>query len=341
MKTLAFSKNLVYGVGGAERSLFEELKKKSKETSITLTSVNGVKSFNANNLKLTLPPSFKVSMFDPSLLTSRFFFNEYLLNRRAIGNFIRKEGADYDELWAQNIWAPIAINSFSKKTVYFARDESFLNVRPNYYSGIKKYAKKFYDLIDSPGFIAYCNDNRKAIETADEVIANSQFMANEIEKRFGRASRVLYPYIDQEGLKKNYAKVAQDVADKDKGIVLLGDAKIKGIETVMQLAQDLPSEKFYIFCRTTDKAIIENNITYMPWVSNVENAYKHAKIVVAPSICQEAFGRVAAEALTLGIPCLVNDIGGLPEAVNYDESLIARGYQDFKIKLVKTIKNVK
>lgn len=340
MKVLAFSKNLVYGVGGAERSLFEELKKQPIETDITLTSVNGVKSFNANNLKLTLPPAFKVSMFDPKVLTSRFFFNEYLLNRKAIGDFISREGGDYDELWAQNIWAPIAINSFAKKTVYFARDESFLNVRPNYYYGIKRYAKKFYDLIDSPGYITYCHDNRKAIETADEVIANSQFMAKEINKRFGRTSRVIYPYIDQESLKRHYARVVPDVADNDKGIVLLGDSKIKGIEIVKQLAQDLPGEKFYIFCRTTVKPIIENNITYMPWVSNAEDAYKHSKIVVVPSICQEAYGRVAAEALILGIPCVVNDIGGLPEAVNYDESLIGRGYQDFKIKLINILKNV-
>jgi glycosyltransferase involved in cell wall biosynthesis len=339
VKVLAFSKNLVYGVGGAERSLFEELKKQPIETDITLTSVNGVKSFNANNLKLTLPPAFKVSMFDPKVLTSRFFFNEYLLNRKVIGDFISREGEDYDELWAQNIWAPIAINSFGKKTVYFARDESFLNIRPNYHHGFKRYAKKFYDLIDSPGFSSYCRDNRKAIENADEVIANSIFMAGKIKEKFGRDSKVIYPFIDKKTLKQNYENIKVDVPECEKGIVLLGDSKIKGIDTVLRLADDFPLEIFYIFSRTTTQPLKRNNIIYMPWVRSCEDAYKFAKIVIVPSICQEAYGRVAAESLALDIPCLVRDIGGLPEAVKYNQSLIAMNYQDFKIKLTQLLKN--
>jgi glycosyltransferase involved in cell wall biosynthesis len=339
VKVIAFSKNLVYGVGGAERSILEELKKIDVKKHVTLASISGVKSFNASNLKLDLPRSFNIAMFKPRILTNRFFFNEYLLNRQVIKDFIEHDCADYDELWAQNIWAPIAINSFGKKTVYFARDESFLNIRPNYHHGFKRYAKKFYDLIDSPGFSSYCRDNRKAIENADEVIANSTFMAGKIKERFGRDSKVIYPFIDKSTIKQNYENIKVDVPEYEKGIVLLGDSKIKGIDTVLRLADDFPLEIFYIFSRTTTQPLKRNNIIYMPWVRSCEDAYKFAKIVIAPSICQEAYGRVAAESLALDIPCLVNDIGGLPEAVKYNQSLIAMNYQDFKIKLTQLLKN--
>ncbi|MCG7531143.1 glycosyltransferase [Psychrobium sp. MM17-31] len=337
---IAFSKNLVYGVGGAERSLVEELKKVGPTDNVTLASVQGVKSFNAHKLKLELPANFNIAAFQPRILINRFFFNEYLLNRDTIRAFITSECSDFDELWAQNLWAPVAINSFSKRTVYFARDENFLNVRPNYFSGIKRYAKKFYDCLDSPGFITYCKDNRLAIESADEVIANSKFMAKEIKDRFGRVAKVQYPFIDPDRLKKAFADVVDNIPPEQKGIVLLGDSKIKGVDIVKKLADDLPLEKFYIFSRAVEEPLRAKNICYMPWVRSPEHAFKYAKLVVMPSICQEAYGRVAAESLALGIPCVVNNIGGLPEAVNYEEPLVARSYQDFKVKVRKILKDV-
>ncbi len=44
------------------------------------------------------------------------------------------------------------------------------------------------------------------------------------------------------------------------------------------------------------------------------------KVLMAPSVWAEPFGRVAAEAMINGIPPLVSDRGGLPEAVGGDES---------------------
>lgn len=43
-----------------------------------------------------------------------------------------------------------------------------------------------------------------------------------------------------------------------------------------------------------------------------------AKVVVMPSILPEPFGRLAAEGNVLGIPALVSNIGGLPEAIEPD-----------------------
>jgi hypothetical protein len=37
---------------------------------------------------------------------------------------------------------------------------------------------------------------------------------------------------------------------------------------------------------------------------------------------------------------LVNDIGGLPEAVEHNDSMIARGYEDFSLKLKNLLKQI-
>jgi glycosyltransferase involved in cell wall biosynthesis len=43
--------------------------------------------------------------------------------------------------------------------------------------------------------------------------------------------------------------------------------------------------------------------------------YASSRLVVVPSRVEETFGRVAAEAMVSGIPCVVSDRGGLPQVV--------------------------
>ncbi len=45
--------------------------------------------------------------------------------------------------------------------------------------------------------------------------------------------------------------------------------------------------------------------------------YGRARALLAPSLCWEAYGRVVAEATMNGIPSLITNRGGLPEASNY------------------------
>lgn len=337
MKVLAFSKNLFYGVGGAERSIFAELIKLDRSHDVSITRVKGIKAFNADKYELKFPSRFDVLNFDRAFAFNHFFYNEYLFNRKIIRDFIVRNSYDFDELWAQNIWAPVALNNFSGRRVYFARDESFLNERPIYFKGIKAVVKQVYNFFDLPGFKIYCKDNMAAINNSDEIIANSEYMAEEIKKKFNRNSKIILPYIDKKSLLESYKLLKADVPNNDKGIVFLGDSLVKGLNTVIQLAGDFQKERFYIFGRNVVSPRNTGNITYMPWTHSPAEAYKYAKVVIAPSVWKEAYGRVAAEATALSIPCVVNDIGGLPEAVNHNSSLIASDYADFKKKLKKVI----
>lgn len=333
MKVVAFSKNLIYGIGGAERSMFEELKKASISSDIKLCSVKNVKTFNADNFKIEFPSAYELNYLVPKQLFSRFFYNEYLVNRSNIINYFSNSFRDCDELWAQNLWAPAAINSFKGRTVYFARDESFLNLRSNYHKGVKRLAKSIYDCIEYPGYITYVKDNVEAIQSADVVIANSEFMANKIQELFNRKCKIITPYIDKSLLKNTYYKNLENSNAIDKGVVMMGDDLMKGVEVFKKLACCFPKEKFYIFGRKSSIITAKDNIVFMPWAQNPTNAYKYAKVVVVPSICLEAYGRVAAESLILNIPCLVNNIGGLPEAVNYQEACIYNDFNELKSKL--------
>jgi glycosyltransferase involved in cell wall biosynthesis len=57
------------------------------------------------------------------------------------------------------------------------------------------------------------------------------------------------------------------------------------------------------------------NVTFVPPQSDMRKVYAECKILLAPSVWEEAYGRVATEAQISGIPVVASARGGLPEAV--------------------------
>lgn len=58
------------------------------------------------------------------------------------------------------------------------------------------------------------------------------------------------------------------------------------------------------------------NLMFASTVSVPAEIFRATRVLLVPSVCDEAFGRVAAEALLNGVPPIVSDRGGLPEAAN-------------------------
>jgi glycosyltransferase involved in cell wall biosynthesis len=58
------------------------------------------------------------------------------------------------------------------------------------------------------------------------------------------------------------------------------------------------------------------NLMFAPAVAMPAEVFRATRVLLVPSVWEEAFGRVAAEALLNGVPPLVSDRGGLPEAAN-------------------------
>ncbi|HEV8015327.1 MAG TPA: glycosyltransferase [Stellaceae bacterium] len=123
----------------------------------------------------------------------------------------------------------------------------------------------------------------------------------------------------------------------------IGLQSFKGGERVVELARACPEIPFLIFdnidrnmpqwpgmsgAELREAAAALPNVTIRPAASGAEAIYGTTKILLAPSRCREAWGRVASEAQINGIPVLASDRGGLPEAVgpggvclDYDASI--------------------
>ncbi|MFI4914083.1 MAG: glycosyltransferase family 4 protein [Steroidobacterales bacterium] len=67
---------------------------------------------------------------------------------------------------------------------------------------------------------------------------------------------------------------------------------------------------------------------FVAWSADVERYYAAVDVLVAPSIECETFGRVIAEAQCCGVPVIVSNIGGMPEAFAPGHSGILVAPQD-------------
>jgi len=336
MKVISFSKYLAYMVGGAEKSTYEILKQKDTEGyEIELISFANIYTLGAKSKKMNFPQKWKLSFIKNMYLFNRFFYYEYLFNRSKLKTYFSDLELN-SELYTYAIYAPVAINNFKGKSILFIRSETDLAINTNYYTGIKKYLKYIYMLLEYPAFYIYKKDLKKAIEKAD-VVCNSKYMARKLKEIYAKESEVLYPHIDEKRLKKGLAEVKNDV--QEKGIVFVGDAIIKGINIAKGIAEKMPKEKFYFFSRYIKNPTIEENIIWMPWQSKEVNIYKYAKLVIVPSICEEAYGRVSREAYLLNIPVLVSNIGGLPESVDEKKEFIVDDYKNIE-EWRKKIENI-
>ncbi len=332
MTTIAFSKFLGYGIGGSERSLLNYVLGRYPKDRLILVSAKNVKTFGARRYCLDTDGIEKQTI-PPVILLNRFFYLEYLFNRARIIEFF--SNVEATEVLAQNIWGPAAIIGAQRavdksiSTTYFIRDESALGIQANYHPGIRKLLKGIYNLIDYAGFCVFKFDNRIAIESADKVVVNSRYMADRVLQLYGRKCEVLYPEINAERLLGDYMNVTKEIAASEKGFVLIGDSKEKGIDSFLLLAKRFPDQKFYVFSRKVESPESRDQVIYMPWNRNPAEAYKYAKALVVPSLWTEAYGRVAREARILSIPVIVANVGGLPEAVDFDKRCIADTFDDY------------
>ena len=72
----------------------------------------------------------------------------------------------------------------------------------------------------------------------------------------------------------------------------------------------------------------------------VKEKMKNASIIVIPSLCEEAFCLVAAEAMSNGMAIIASKVGGIPEIVQDNGILISNiDYLKIKKSLIETIKN--
>lgn len=147
-------------------------------------------------------------------------------------------------------------------------------------------------------------------------VANSGYTAKKYKKAFGLDPVVIHPLIDLESYK---------VASSKRDVVFVNPVKEKGVDLVIGLAELCPHIPFTIVLgwELTDAELEElsrqvdrlSNVRLVERQKDMRDVLRFAKIVLVPSIREEAYGRIVTEAQISGIPVIASDISGLPEAV--------------------------
>jgi glycosyltransferase involved in cell wall biosynthesis len=316
---LIFGENLVYNLGGAERSTYLLARQLETLSGVRVTAVSGV-SERLDHMAERYPYDGLVA-----IPTTRprvgLPFLQYALNSHAVAEYFRQSEADL--LLANGRAAPVAVNAFDGPSVYFIHDEMSLNVYRGYTASPAKrikFAARF--LIDLPFMAAYRSENLRAVRKARLVVANSAYMAGRAAERLGIPATIVYPQIDVERL----ARIDVPPAGERSKIMMVGDAPVKGGGTFRQIARLMPEQEFlHVGASFSNRT--EANLTLRGFAPDPVEYYRQSKLVLLPSTWEEGFGMVSVEAGAMGIPVLVSDRGGLPETVP-SKDYVVEDYRD-------------
>jgi glycosyltransferase involved in cell wall biosynthesis len=317
---VVFSKYFGHAVGGAEASMLERVKAQERAGyQVTVVRVENLRSLGARSRRVSLPRSWQVDPLRLAVDLFRFRYVDYILNRRAI----TRHFARYPEQWellTYGLLAPAAIAGFRGRSTYAARDEYGLGWDRNYYRGPARWLRSAYERVQAPARRRWLDDlhvaiRRSALET------NSQFMARELRRIAPDAEIAVHlPEVDCAALRRRFAAAGH--AGEAKGIVAVGDSRIKGGDIVHRLARRLPHEVFYIFDKAYRKARRRANVVCLPWTSDPVEVYRLARLVIVPSRWEEAYPRVVVESQCLGLPVVASNRGGIPEALADHRGLV-------------------
>lgn len=163
----------------------------------------------------------------------------------------------------------------------------------------------------------------KYFEYVDIVVTPSRYAAEIYSKRLSIVPEVAPPLID-------WTKVSpKKTEETEKKFVLYVNPEAgKGFVWFIKIAEELaslrPDIQFLVVKgrgELNDRKHIDidwiklKNIHIMTNTSTPRDFYGVTKLALVPSLVDESFGRIAAEAIGNGIPTIVSDRGALPETV--------------------------
>lgn len=235
--------------------------------------------------------------------------------------------ADHDVLITQGKPGPAAVAVASASgipTIFFVRSIQATGVEkydPNTGAISNFRQTDFGGKVQFPLLRKNVSDYRRAMETADVVVANSEYTSEQLQNLFNVDSEVIYPPIKLSDYRTT--------PDRDGYITMINPRSVdKGVDIFFDIAIERPEDDFLLVGEVAPKeqrnrAKQLDNVFLAGWKSDVREAYKTSKLVVVPSRYSEPFGRVAAEAMVSGIPCVVSDRGGLPEVVGQSGEIVS------------------
>jgi glycosyltransferase involved in cell wall biosynthesis len=173
--------------------------------------------------------------------------------------------------------------------------------------------------------------------------ASILFISEAVKKQFANLCEVpnyiWYHPLDEKTMQSKN-KLTKDY------ITMINPVFVKGGKIFHDVAQALPKMKFMAVTNWYDskKDNIDfsdnKNVTIVTRQDDMSIVYKKTKLLLAPSLWQEAFGRVVIEAGLYGIPTIASNTGGLKEAVG-NGGVVIKNYIDPKQWVAAIINSLK
>ena len=145
---------------------------------------------------------------------------------------------------------------------------------------------------------------------------NSEFTARKLKRQYGVEPTVIPPLVDPDRYR---------VESTRRKVVFVNPTKIKGLDIALHLAECRKDIEFEFVeswkipwreWRTLRARVNSlGNVVLRRKVSDMRSLYRHARLLLVPSVWEEPWGRVVTEAHISGIPVLASTRGGLPESV--------------------------
>lgn len=148
------------------------------------------------------------------------------------------------------------------------------------------------------------------------VTANSPFTARRLDALHGVDAPTVLPLIEPDQYRTHAAGDA---------VLMANPTLLKGIEIFFRMAEARPAIPFIAVeswnlsddwrLVLANRARALGNVELWPSTTDMRPAYARSRLVLMPSIYEETYGRIVAEAQVSGIPALASDRGALRETV--------------------------
>jgi glycosyltransferase involved in cell wall biosynthesis len=119
-----------------------------------------------------------------------------------------------------------------------------------------------------------------------------------------------------------------DASARTDDLLMVNPVPAKGAQLVTELARQLPERRFTLvegWWDTSDEFIGADNVRYVRRTYEMDRLYRSHRLLLVPSVVEDAFPRVIIEAGLAGLPTIGSDRGGIAEAIEDGGLVIPSG----------------